>query len=377
MNETMKQALDRQLSTVEWTAEDAQAVCLRMSSEVKPMKRKWPAGLVLAAAAMLLTTVALAMASQAGMLDFMHHFNAYIPGDAQTYVKKDVAVFDHELVTVQVRESYYDGRTLRLALDITPKEEGVLLLGTNVRMDSPWQELICIDDADIDPADTRTVRDVAAGYEKAYRVSVEEYSEIRIPSFAALPGCGDCVFDPETGVLTWYYQQLYNDDLSQRTVDFEVIMLQTYGTEPMISGYIEYWQTLEVTSAAETPTYEGLGPVDYPQAEARISRLLLEVKPQEIYYTIEFTAPEKQLTPHITSSAVLFEFLGAEAPNQKLPYGLVGTYGVRRVGEDQYVQWGTLGRDELHESYQLRAHDADDFTRYETMTIPVMLVDGE
>ena len=375
MNDAMKKNLDRQLSRVQWTAEDSKAVCCRMREDTEGAKRKWPTGFALVAVLMMAATVALAVSSRAGMLDFLHHFNAYIPGDAQTYVQKDVAVFDHELVTVQVRESYYDGRTLRLTLDMVPKETNMLLLGSTARFDDAWQEVIGLDDAAGDPADTRQVEDMVSPDTKLYRVAVEGKTAGVWPSPPGQTAFENAVLDPETGVLTVYHQELFSDDQPKRMVEFEVTLSKYPGE---VKDGAVYTHTLEVTSAAkETPTYESEAVVDYPQAGAQINRLLLEVKPQEIYYFIEFTAPEYQLTPHRTSSAVLFEFVDAASPAQRLPYGLVGTYGVRRVGEDQYVQWGTLGRDALHEGYQLRAYNADDRTRYETMTIPVTLVNDE
>ncbi len=375
MNDTMKKALDCQLSQVKWTAEDAQAVCRRMQEASKTTRRKWPAGLVLVAALMLAATVALAMAQEHGLLDFLHHYNAFIPCDAQQYVQTNVATFDHELVTLHVRESYYDGRTLRLTLDVVPKEANVLLLGSTARFDDAWQDVINLEAGAGDPSDTRQVKDVISPNTKLYRVSVEGKAEGVWPMPPGHSGFENYVLDPETGVLTFYHQELFGDDQPQRRVELEVKLSQYPGEA---KDKAVYTHTLEVTSAAvETPTYVSETVVDYPQAGAQITRLLLEVKPQEIYYAIEFTALEYQLTPHRKSSAVLFEFVDAGSQVKKLPYGLIGTYGVRPVGENRYVQWGTLGREELHESYQLRAYNADDRTRYETMTIPVTLVKAE
>lgn len=375
MNETMKQALDCQLSQVQWTANDTQAVCSRMEADNNRIKWKWPAGLVLAAALMLAATVALALARGNGLLDFLHHYNAFIPGDAQQYVQTDVETFDHELVTIHVRESYYDGRTLRLTLDMVPKAENMLLLGSTAKLNDAWQDMISLDDAAGDPADTRQVKDMVFSDTQLYRVSVEGKTEGVWPFPPGQSAFENYVFDPETGVLTFYHQELFSDDQPERRVELEVILSQYPGE---IKDRAVYTHTLEVTSAAaETPTYVSETVVDYPQAGAQITRLLLEVKPQEIYYSIEFTAPERLITPQRKGSAVLFEFVDAESATQKLPYGLIGTYGVRPMGENRYVQWGTLGRDELHETYQLRAYNADDRTRYETMSISVTLVENE
>lgn len=375
MNETMKRTLDCQLSQVQWTASDTQAVCSRMEADNNRIKWKWPAGLVLAAALMLAATVALAMVSSTGLLDFVRHYNAFIPGDAQQYVQTDVETFDHELVTIHVRESYYDGRTLRLTLDMVPKAENMLLLGSTARLDDAWQDVINLEDAAVDPADTRQVKDMVSSETKLYRVSVEGKAEGLWPMPPGHSGFENYVLDPETGVLTFYHQELFSDDQPERRVELEVILSQYPGE---IKDRAVYTHTLEVTSAAaETPTYVSETVVDYPQAGAQITRLLLEVKPQEIYYSIEFTAPERLITPQRKGSAVLFEFVDAESATQKLPYGLIGTYGVRPMGENRYVQWGTLGRDELHETYQLRAYNADDRTRYETMSISVTLVENE
>lgn len=102
----------------------ARALCaMRGSEERRPkMKRKFSAALAFALVGVLVVAVALAVANHAGLLDYMNaSSNAQIPYDAASYIKQSAQSGEGNTFSLNVREEFYDGRTLRLTTDITAK----------------------------------------------------------------------------------------------------------------------------------------------------------------------------------------------------------------------------------------------------------------
>ena len=104
------------------------------------MMKKMTLAVAFALIAVTLCAAAIAAANRWGMLDFVDRYavDHYIPEDAQTYVQTDVAQLENEWVTVSIRELYYDGRTSRMTVDVTPKAEHVLLVGEDLCLSDPF-----------------------------------------------------------------------------------------------------------------------------------------------------------------------------------------------------------------------------------------------
>lgn len=357
------------------------------------MKRKWTVALAAALITVATCAVALAAAGRAGMLDFISRYsNSYIPEDAAAYVQTDVATVEQEGVVVSVRESYYDGRTLRLTVDITPRNEKMLLVGVDSCVDDSWQDMITMDHTGMDAGDTRAVLDAyhQGGYDQMFRTNVftEEAEQGRGG------GSLDFVLDPEDGTMTYYLEQQFEENKPEREVVLHVSLTpydDPEAGEESLNENKRVTATQRMTLTAATlaaggqaadgivaNTYVSVGPVDYESIGVRVDRVLIEVMPQEIYYTIDGTVTDRELYEK-TDDGLFFEFIDpnstAEAYwEQRLMEGLSAGSGMSPLDGDldtavHYQQTGTLGRNELHDAYTLRAYECWEKQRFDTHEI--------
>lgn len=340
------------------------------------MKKRLTVSLVFALALLLICSVALAVATQAGILDFTGRtVGSYVPQNAGDYVQKGNTTLENEVFTAAIREQYYDGRTTRIVMDFTPKEENVLFIGADFWADLPWQELIHLDYKSHDLQDKRTLKDMLSEYEAAYLCGFT----LMLPENGEVAGgSGDCVLNPETGVLTYYDETEFALDLEQRDVIIRISAFPVVGVEDddFILDFdhaIRTDVTLPLaTAAAETKAFESVEPMEFPSVGVRVDRLLIEVKPQEIYATIECTITDEAAYNN-TEGGLWFEFIDPNSTetalaNQRLSSGLSGIGSASRPMNGKYQQHETLGVKELYDTYTLRAYSAWSKERFETHT---------
>lgn len=345
------------------------------------MKRKWGVALAVALVTVLLCAVALAVAARQGMIDFLGRMST-LPPDAADMLQYDVASQGAEGVEVNLRELYYDGRTVRAVVDVTPRAPGMLLCGVDTMMQNSWQDLISLGEGD--PSDTRTVLQVyqEEGYAHAYNVNLSLYE----PETGYSPTRSLDFVLGEDGTLTYYMEAGYETDSAQREALLRV-SVTAYGDPAQGEATLDFdaRQTAElpVTLIAQLPeaqgdtlenTYICTEPVVYEQVGVRIDWLLVEVRDMEIYATLQYTVIDEQ-TYADTFDAMIFEFIDpastAAAPyDQRLKSGVGDSFTMPPQG-DSYVQVESLSYDELHETYTLRAFNFEDKTRYDTHTLTV------
>lgn len=356
--------------------------------EQKPvMKRKIPAAVVFALLVVAMCTVALAAAGKWGILDFVGRY-ATIPEDAMSYMENDVAEFENEVVNVNIRELYYDGRTLRFMADVTPKDETALLVGTDCMLSDNWQNLFRPLGGEWDEEDERTIRDVLK--EKEYETALNTNVWIVEESVGrVVAGSMDYTL-VEDGTLTIFRQIEFENDLDERDITINVSTAPY--TDPLNSEKTDYgryahakhslhliaaqFETDEPARAGTIPNaYICTDPVVYESIGVRIDRLLIEVKPQEIYATIDYTVIDEEKYA-ATDHGLWFEFIDplstAEAyHNQRLEGGLSGGGGTQWLNEEQtrFRQKETLARHELHDTYTVRGFSAWEKNRYDTHTL--------
>lgn len=329
------------------------------------VKRKWTVALATALMAVLLCAAALAAAGRWGMLDFIGRYqHAYIPQDAGDYVQSDVAAFAQDGLAVNVRELYYDGRTARMTVDVSA--EDALLLGEDTQMDDAWGNLTGQAD------DARTVLDVwhARGEARVLRVGLHT-ADIE-------QGAADASLDwvlGEDGVLTWYIEQRYDDESPSREVTLKVTA--TPYDDPEAGEESLDWdrravleQTLTLTAESGTDVCESAEPAVYADAGVRVDCVRIEVKPQELLATVEFTVIDEAAFA-ATDGGLWFEFIDPQSGEtefaaQRLTGGLSGSDSVADLGGGRYVQTQTLAKNELRDTYTLRAYNCWEKTRYET-----------
>ena len=353
------------------------------------MKKKLSAALVAALMIMALAAVALAAAGRAGILDFVSRAQGtYIPENAGDYIASDVAALTEDAFTVRVRELYYDGRTARMTVDVTPKDAKTLLLGPDCSMQDSWQNLAHALDGSRDEADTRTVLDVyrAGGYRAAYRIHVFAEDE------AAGIGTGSMDYTlGEDGTLTVYKEEGFDSDLPER--ELTLVVDATPFTDPAAdvtdaAARRTVSQSLTLTAAQAAPTaqaqaevYVSAAPVTYESIGVRVDSVRIEVKPLELYATIEYTVIDRALFAK-TDGGLWFEFIDPES-TAEMPYDQRLTGGLTASGEarpldgapdtaTRFIQRETLGKNELAGSYTLRAFECWNKQRFDTHTIDML-----
>ena len=338
---------------------------LALRGKERIMKRKWTVALAAALLAVLLCAVALAAVGRWGMLDFIGRYqNTYIPQDAGDYVQSDVAAFAQDGLAVNVRELYYDGRTARMTVDVSA--EDALLLGEDTQMDDAWGELTG------QAGDARTVLDVwhERGEARVLRVGLHTADVEQGAADASL----DWVLG-EDGVLTWYIEQRYDDDRPAREVTLTVTA--TPYADPEAGEESLDWdrravleKTLTLTADGDTDIFVSAEPAVYADAGVRVDCVRIEVKLQELVATVEFTVIDEAAFA-ATDDGLWFEFIDPQSTetayaSQRLTGGLSGSDSVEDLGGGRYVQTETLAKNELRDTYTLRAYNCWEKNRYET-----------
>ena len=369
------------------------------------MMKKMTLAVAFALIAVTLCAAAIAAANRWGMLDFVDRYavDHYIPEDAQNYVQTDVAQLENEWVTVSIRELYYDGRTSRMTVDVTPKAEHVLLVGEDTCLSDPFINLTheYVMDGD---NDMRTVYQVIGeeGYEAVYAATSCTFDA----EHGITGGSMDYILG-EDGTLTIFQQEEYAENRPQREVTFQAILMP-YDTPLDPAGYADYdrREILEaplILTASMNPTdapipegvianvYVSREPVEYPRVGVRVDRLTIEVKPQDIYAIIDYTVTDAEAYAK-TDRGLWFEFIDPELADQlpadgqyaqqRLTSGLSGGGMVMPLDDEQseptmYRQTETLGKNELHDAYTLRAFNCWEKDRYETHTFAMRAATAE
>ena len=352
------------------------------------VRRKMTFALAAALMAVLLCAAALAAAGRWGMLDFVGRYpDSYVPEDAQAYVRTDVLTMENEWVTVDIRELYYDGRISRMTADVTPKGENVLLMGEDACMEDLFINLSHEYVVDGDN-DMRSICQVIAdeGYTDVYTVNVGVIGQEDV-----IMGAMDYILG-EDGTLTIYSQEEYADDLPEREVKIHAIMMPYEKPfTPVSQVSYEDRKELEETvtlqaSAYEAGTKEGElsnvyvseAPTLYESIGVQVDRLLIEVKPQEIYVTLDYTVTDRAKYDQL-EGGLWFEFIDPDSKadayyDQRLRSGLTGGGSSGPVDGDpdtatRFTQRETLARNELHDTYTLRAYECWEKERFETHTL--------
>jgi len=388
--EEMKKALHEQTACVHVPqALVKQTLLAAQGKEKTHMKKKISLAIAFALLAVMLCAAAIAAANRWGMLDFVDRYSVehYIPEDAQDYVLGDVAAMENEWVTVNIRELYYDGRISRMTVDVTPKQKNTLIVGEDTYMEDPFVNLLN-NYVEGGNNDMRPVHQVIQdeGIERVYSASVFMKGAAADMGM----GAGDYMLG-EDGTLTLYSEEEYLTDMPEREVSISVIIIPFDQPLSMDSrGDYEKAAVLEtpvtlVASVNQTNAPEGKianvyvneAPAEYPGAGVRVDRVTLEVKPQEIYATIEYSVTD-QTRFDALEGGLWSEFIDPDKPGegweQRLASGLTGggsSGAVDREAEKPTVfrQRETLGKNELHDVYTLRAFECWEKERFETREI--------
>ncbi len=359
-----------------------------LAGKEKPvMKKKLSAVLVLIAALLLMGAAAVAAVSRAGILDFARYVDSYVPEDAQTYVQTDVLTVENDVATVTLRELYYDGYIARMTVDVTPRDPSTMLLGVDMAPEDNWQNMTRLN-GEWDPEDTRTAVDVfrEGGYQSVYAVSCHLWPV----GEEVIGGSGDYNLG-EDNTLTIFDQTEFSSPRTEREAILRVYLTpyaQPFTGEtcrlPDDQMVLEMPLTIEQADYANE-TYVSTEPIDYPTVGVRVDEIRLEVRAQEIHAMIDYTITDREAYDAL-EDGLWFEFIDpestAEQPyDQRLKSGMSGVGSAGPAdGKDldtavRFRQTETLGRNELHETYTLRAYECWEKERFETHTFTMRKVE--
>ena len=355
----------------------AKALCaMRGSEERRPkMKRKFSAALAFALVGVLAVAVALAVANRAGLLDYMSTYpNTQLPDNAIDYIQSSSISGEGQTFSLNVREEFYDGRTLRLTVDVTAKAPKTLLYGLDFLPEDSWQDLITLTYDEDAPRDERSILDVyhENGYEQMMRIRLNMLSE-REDVFADTTQ--EVVLN-EDGTLTFFIVGKYETDeptrkmmlsASARKVTEKDGKIES-GDEEMIK--IAFDVEKENSNEGTTVSVE---PVEYERIGVRVDWVTVTTKPLEMDYAIEYTVVDTEKFAQ-TDDGLWFEFIDPnsreEQPyDQRLKEGFSGMELVEPVDDTHFRQIGTLSLSEKADRYTLRAYECWEKRRFDTHEI--------
>ena len=339
------------------------------------MKRKISVVMACALIGVMLVTVALAVVNHTGVLDFIKRYDVTLPENATDYVQTDVASAESDGLHAAVREAIYDGRRLRMVVDLSMDGEKPLLTAMDCSLNDPFAWLR----RDGSEDGSRTVLDAyrSDGYTELYYLSTsisDGAEEDTMNSYS-----GDFTLQ-EDGTLTCYYEICFMDDLPQRSFTFSSTAIQYVekdGTMQLDRDHpiakVDVNFDLTATEITEE-RYVSDAPVEYESIGVRVDQVTMTVKPLEIDYVISYTItdPEKYA---VTDEGLWFEFIDpnsteAEPSAQRLKAGVTamdtaGNQDLTKVQE----QDGSLALSELRDTYTMRAYECWNKQRFETHEI--------
>ena len=133
--------------------------------------------------------------------------------------------------------------------------------------------------------------------------------------------------------------------------------------------------------AVETKTFVCDTPLDFPSAGVQVIGVSLTVTPVEIRVLIDYTVTDEALFA-AQKDSLWFEFVdpestAADAWEQRMPGGLnnvamtIVQGGIQARNGAFYRLRDAIGLDALGSEYTLRAYNAEEGTRYESVTFTV------
>lgn len=340
------------------------------------MKKKLTIALAFTMSILLLGTVALAAAGHWGLLDFVGRYGgAHVPNDAPAYIQQDAAAWETETLTIAVREMYYDGRYLQAVVDMKPRDPRTLLISGMYSANDYYANLL---------PDVTTLQD-SRTIAQYYRDGDYEKLLVISPVVTCENDASQDCFLQEDGTLTFYLEAGYNAPQSTREVEL-CLLIQTCvipendDMDRSLDERVTLPLTLTIPEGVVPVTYVCDEPQDFPEAGVRVDRLTVVALPLSLYATIEYSVIDTQRYVAL-EDALWFEFIDpaitAEFPvQQRLDSGFTSSGGIEVYGDGQFIQRETLGVNELHGEYTLRAFDAFTKDRYESRTFVMHQISG-
>lgn len=379
--ERFQSALNNRLSGLRADAGLAERIVQNRACEAPQQKKP----LVMAAVLILLLCVLSVGAIAAvlggwGILHFVGRQAAVcIPSGSEDCIKQENKKLETGYVTCTIRESYYDGKLLRLTAQVVPKEP-IVLIGGNASPNDPIEESVYADGA---PG-------------MSYASYALENCGGKMVDISLHAGANDVhSFHPnKDGSVTIYTECIFNDELPMRDLEVRLVCMPVLLSE---DGAAEYDAALRESvsvpitfHALETKTYVCKEVLPFPAVGVQVVGVELTATPLEIRYAIDYEVTD--LNAYLAQNDMLwFEFVvpndaGSQYGVQSASGGLTSFESVGRLDgmhfQPAYVgavyrQTGSVGLDACGERYAIRAYHAGDQTRFETQSFTVSERDGK
>ena len=353
--------------------------------EKKPVKRKMRVSAAIAVAAcLIISTAAFAAANRWGLFDFLNQGqsdSAPLPEAIEILATEPPQEGGTgELAGFQLREAVYDGEYAYLVVDVTPRQE-LLLIGPGYGLEDPMRLMTG------DSANSLTIGEYAEqnGLQMAY-VTIssaldalgEEFirsidchweedgtlvlmltctvSEQEGSAFASTLQCSVTPLIPDAGGEDAIHYGYYEEN-----ADEPAYASTGYVTDEENQQETELAFTLD--DANRHNTLASSQSAEYPSCGVRVDPVRLTAPPMALYYEIHFTVTDEAAYA-ATEDGVWFEFL--DANGNALPDGATRGAEVQPQADGSLVQSGSLAaREELPETVTLRAYNCWTQERYE------------
>ncbi len=357
-----------------------QTECVRVSPDLRQrtldaaygkekiiMKRKLPIAALAAILSLLLCAAALAAAGQLGLTDyFSNQVGVTIPEGMAGLLQTDAMSFEDENFTFSVRELLYDGQTVHAAVDVTPKADKTLLLGVDSLMSDRWYDLISLR-PNADRADERTIQQVfdEEGYETAYRAEIHLFDPTPDIEYSST---GDFCLN-EDGTLTYFENIQFADSQPERELTLKLVYqnVPTGDASEFIIKTAAEKKTLKLTSNVQSEVFVSAEPVKMEDVGITIDQLQMTATPIGLYGTLFYTIDENELPAGLSIYDLTLMLIDPaietdEPYHQQLNGGLMAggiAYPLSAEGETpvRYVQYFSIDRSELRDSYTIRAYN--------------------
>lgn len=301
--------------------------------------------------------------------------------DAAQYIQTDLSTTGTNHATIDVKELYYDGRSVYLTVDVTPKSDKLLLIPDYLSIaNDGWENLT--KEAAAEGEQVKTILEVwqARGYREAMAVSVDVLLE-GDETVRPVTDSVDAVLG-EDGTLTISLMAQYEETMENRTGLLRLAFRrydQPEKCEAGLSGetFAEFTTRLPLEVRQQGQRYVGTEAKVFESVGVCVNRVTVDVQPLNIYARIEFSVVDEEKYA-AQDGGLWFEFIDPESTEesywkQRLSAGVNTGGSIGQEDANFFVQEETLGANELHGAYTLRAYNCWDKTRYESHTFDMVL----
>lgn len=349
------EAIDTTLSGLQADPWLAQRVVSRERTSEPVMKKKLSFGFVLTIVLILTALTAFALTSGFGLFDFVGtNSKKEIPQNAEQYIMHNLGTMTTDHFTVNIREGYFDGKTIHLIYDIVPESKDMLLLSKGSSTDESWYDVThLLHDQRQDNENTILDHWNEGGYTSIWSTDITvEMDEKALYS-------ENTVLNEETGILTGHVQISFNQLKTERTIilNFQAAQLIDAHDKSSVDYDYKDFQTFSLTFHAAYSGEERIlcneEPILLESVGAQIDHIRLTVFPNEIQYQInysiindgEYTSPE-------SLSFRFVELNENRTINRYLNEGISDQFW----GVDSWISVGYLGHSEIYDEYTLAVY---------------------